>query len=82
MAKITRSSTLTFGKHKGRKLSACDSGYLEWLVANLSDSDFCLWAQAAQAELDARREEGRSQQQQLSLEEQADRLLRDAGFEP
>jgi len=80
--KITRQSKLTFGKHKGRKISTCDTGYLRWMVDKLSDSDLILWAQAAQAELEIREKEGELDKQHLSLEQQADELLRKAGFKP
>ena len=80
MAKITRNSKLTFGRWKGKKLSLCETSYLEWMAAKLTDSDLCEWAQAAQAELKVRNEENRPDQ--LSLEEQANQILRDAGFKP
>ena len=80
MAKITASSKLTFGRHKGKKLSACDTKYLEWMVANLLDSDFHEWALAARAELKDRALDPTAPTG--SLEEQADKLLRDAGFDP
>ncbi len=80
--KITRQSKLTFGKHKGRKLSTCDTGYLRWMVDKLTDSDLYLWANAAQTELDVRQKEGALDQAHLSLEQQADELLRKAGFKP
>ena len=80
MAKITRNSKLTFGRCKGKKLSLCETSYLEWMVAKLMDSDLCEWAQAARAELAARTQEDRPDQR--SLKEQADQILRDAGFKP
>lgn len=80
MPRITRNSKLAFGRHKGRKLSLCDTDYLEWMAAKLMDSDLCEWAQAAQAELEVRIQEDRPDQR--SLKEQADQILRDAGFKP
>ncbi len=80
--KITRQSKLTFGKHKGRKISTCETSYLKWMADKLSDSDLCLWAQVAQAELEAREKEGALAGAHLSLEEQANELLRKAGFKP
>ena len=82
MARITRQSKLTFGKHKGTKISLCRTGYLEWMVAKLADSDLHLWAQAAGDELEVRKAEGTLETDSMSLEEQADELLRKAGFKP
>ena len=83
MAKrITRQSKLTFGKHKGTKVSMCDTGYLKWMVAKLTDSDLYAWAATAEAELAVRAEEGRLDEVHKSLEQQADDLLRKAGFKP
>ena len=39
MARITRQSKLTFGKHRGQKLCNVDKGYLEWMIRKLADSD-------------------------------------------
>ena len=80
--KITRQSKITFGKHKGRKISTCDTGYLRWIVAKLTDSDLYAWAAAAEAELAVRAKEGRLDEQHKTLEQQADDLLRKAGFKP
>ena len=82
MAKITRQSKLMFGKHKGTKISMCPTGYIEWMAAKLADSDLYLWAQAAQGELDARKAEGALEADHLTLEQQADEILRKAGFDP
>ena len=82
MAKITRESKLTFGKHKGTKISMCPTGYIEWMAAKFIDSDLYLWAQAAQVELDARKAEGALEADHLTLEQQADEILRKAGFDP
>ena len=80
--RITRQSKLTFGKHKGTKVSLCDTGYLQWVVAKLTDSDLYPWAAAAEAELAVRAKEGRLDEEHKSLEQQADDLLRKAGFKP
>ena len=79
MTRITPNSKLTFGKHRGKKLLHCDSGYLEWMVANLADGDFHQWVLAARAELDARSKDGLHHG---DLEAQADEILRQAGFKP
>jgi hypothetical protein len=82
MKHITASSKLTFGKHKGKKLSDCPTDYLQWVVETLMDSDFTLWAQAAQKELKKRKQDGYEQAHRDSLEDQADEILRKAGFKP
>lgn len=82
MAKITRQSKVTFGKHKGRKLSLLDSGYLRWMVDKLGDSDMHAWAAAAREELDVRKKEKRQEETFADLEKEADRILRDAGVNP
>jgi hypothetical protein len=82
MTNITRNSRLPFGKHKGEKLSRCPKDYLEWMAANLSDSDFTLWAQAARKELVERKKESYDLKHQDDLKTQADEILRKAGYKP
>jgi len=82
MARITRNATLTFGKHKGTKISMCPTSYLRWMGETLMDSDLHRWAQAARDELDVRQREGALETEHKSLEQQADDLLRKAGFKP
>ncbi len=78
MSKITPNSRLTFGQHKGMKLSDCADDYLKWIVKNLWNGEFHMWAVAAKDVLAERESSG--QQQQLSLEEQADAMLKQAGY--
>ena len=82
MARTTRQSKLTFGKHKGTKISMCPTDYLSWMAARLMDSDLHRWAQAARDELDVRKKEGALEADHKSLEQQADDILRKAGFKP
>ena len=82
MAKTTRQSKLTFGKHKGSNISLCPTDYLEWMAAKLMDSDLHLWAQAARDELEVRKKQGTLEADHKSLEQQADEILRKAGFKP
>lgn len=82
MARITRQSELTFGKHKGTKISLCRTDYLKWMADKLADSDLHRWAKAARDELDARHKQGTLDAEHESLEQQADKILRKAGFKP
>jgi uncharacterized protein (DUF3820 family) len=79
MRKITEHTKLPFGAHRGIKIRDIPDGYLKWCEDNLKDGDFHEWAVAATEEL-KRREKDNSTIQ--SLEEQANQLLREAGFDP
>ncbi|MCE5326170.1 MAG: hypothetical protein LLG01_07110 [Planctomycetaceae bacterium] len=81
MSEITKDSKLTFGKHRGRRLGQCQSDYLEWMAAKLLDTDFHAWALAAKKIIESRKAAGAAEVKLASLEEQADALLRRAGFD-
>lgn len=78
MKKITNHTKLPFGKHRGIKLRDVPDDYLNWCCEKLKD-DFYEWAVAAEEELQRRKQDDASIK---SLEEQANQLLRDAGFDP
>lgn len=73
---ITRSTPITFGAHKGTKLRDIPDAYLDWVIKNLKDTDFHRWALAAQKEKEDRTKGGDGG----SAEEQANKLLREAGW--
>lgn len=75
----TPDSKLTFGKHKGKPLKALPLSYLQWMADNLRDSDLHDWARAAESFLAST---GQREQRKLSLDEQADQVLRDHGIDP
>jgi len=79
MKKITENTRMPFGKHKGSKLRDTPNSYLEWCIINLINSDFHEWAVAAKDELKRRKEDNSSID---DLEKQADKILREAGFDP
>ncbi len=81
MSEITKDSKLTFGKHRGHRLGQCQSDYLEWMAVKLLDTDFHAWALAAKKILEARKASGAAEAKVISLEDQADALLRRAGFD-
>lgn len=76
--KITPNSRLTFGTNKGLKLRDVPESYLKWMENHLWDGEFHQWAVAAKKELADRKHDNRFG----SLEEQADDILRQAGFDP
>ncbi|MBS3820673.1 MAG: hypothetical protein GVY16_00160 [Planctomycetes bacterium] len=82
MQTITRNTRLTFGKHKGTKLCQVPQGYVEWMAETLMDSDLTLWAQAAKRELVERKKESYDIKHRQRLEDQADEILRKAGYRP
>jgi hypothetical protein len=79
MRKITENTKLPFGKHRGIKLRDVPDGYLDWCQEKLRNGDFHEWAVATEEEIRRRKNENSSVQ---NLEEQANQLLRDAGFDP
>lgn len=79
MAKITTSSKMTFGEHRGAKVKNLPDRYLKWMNTHLKDTDFHDWAIVAGLELKIREKENR---QVKDLEEQADEFLRQYGYDP
>lgn len=79
MRRITENTKLPFGKHRGIKLRDVPDSYLNWCEEKLKDDDFHEWAVAAKEEIHRRENEDSSVE---SLEEQANKLLRDAGYDP
>lgn len=81
---IKATSRLTFGKHRGKKLSECSDEYLTWMVENLWDGDFHCWAFAAKELLEARKNDPLAalDAQAANAEAVADALLRRAGYNP
>ena len=73
---ITKNSIFTFGAHKGKRLSDCPDTYLSWMVANLKDTDFHIWAISAERLLQERKA---SDTARPDLEEAANEILRQAG---
>ena len=84
MSTITENSRLTFGKHKGQPIKDIPISYLNWMVKNLWDSDFHLWALAAEAAIQKRIELGDKMMNKMedSLSKQADQFLRSRGYDP
>lgn len=76
---ITGSTKIPFSTYKGTRLRDLPDGFLSWMTKKLGESDFYDWAKAAQQELDRRQEENRETK---GLEQEADELLRGAGFNP
>jgi uncharacterized protein (DUF3820 family) len=76
--KITSSTRISFGKYKGRKLRDIPPTYLNWMINHMWDGEFHEWALAAQKELKDREKDERFS----SLEEEADEILRRAGYDP
>lgn len=74
---ITENTRLTFGQNRGMPLKNCPDSYLQWMVTNLSNSDFAEWAVAAKQLLSSRKT---SDSKVQSLEDQANELLRQAGY--
>ena len=81
MTEITRTSKVPFGRRpdRGRRLCDCSSAFLHWIVGHLTDTDLHIWAVLAKEELTARKPLEREAEAELSLEEQADAILRNAG---
>ena len=77
--RITQQTKIPFSNCKGTKLRDLPNGFLTWMEENLTDTDFHDWAIAGVNEL-KRREVDNIEVK--SLEEQADELLRGAGFNP
>ncbi len=76
---INENTRVPFPRHKGLKLGACPSDYLVWM-AGVTDESMGEWANAAKQILADRKKNG--EDSHASLEEQADALLRRAGFNP
>ena len=77
--KITQNSRITFGVHRGTKISELPDKYLEWLSNNLINTGFHDWAIAAKLELKTRINENKTKD---DLEKQADDFLRSHGIDP
>lgn len=77
--KITIQTKIPFSRYKGTRLRDLPDGFLNWMTKTLPNTDFHDWAKAAEEELERRQRENSSVQ---DLEQQADSLLRDAGFDP
>ena len=78
----TTSARLTFGKHRGKKVSELPDGYLEFMVKNMWNGDLHDWAFLAKQVLQQREESGDNAKDAESedLEVAADRILKKAGF--
>ena len=84
MSEITENTRVPFGRRppigeKGRKLGQCSTSYLQWIVRELWESDFQPFAIVAKRILQTRERQAVQVEQEQSLEEQADELLRRAG---
>ena len=77
--RITRQTKIPFSRYKNTRLRDLPDGFLQWLTEKLMESDFHEWSMAARDELQRRTSEGTAVQ---SLEEAANELLRDAGYNP
>jgi hypothetical protein len=77
--KITGQTRIPFSKHKNTRLRDLPDGFLKWVAEKLIDSDFHNWALAAKDELQRRVADGNHIK---SLEEEANELLRNAGYDP
>lgn len=77
--KITQSTKISFGAHKGTKIRDLSDQYLKWVSENLFNSEFHDWAIAAKTELKKRKSENINVK---SLEQQADDILRSYGIDP
>lgn len=74
---ITTNTKFTFGKYRNTKLRDVPEAYLTWLIANLADTDFHIWVEAAKEEQERRKTDNSGGG---NLEEQADAILRRAGY--
>ena len=77
--KITGQTRIPFSRHKNTRLRDLPDGFLKWMTEKLVDTDFHEWVLAANEELQRRQKEGGTVQ---SLEEAANELLRNAGYNP
>lgn len=76
---ITENSRLTFGKHKGKKISTCPVGYLKWMADNLVDTDFHEYAIVARRIAKKREKEDI---RTMNLEKAGDEFLKQHGIDP
>jgi len=76
---ITQNTKIPFSKYRGTKLRDLPDGFLVWMESHLKDTDFHDWAVAGATEIARRSQESI---QVKSLEQQADELLRSAGYNP
>jgi len=76
---ISENTKIPFGSHKNTKIRDLPDNYLEWGAKKFMGTDFHSWSVAFQKEIQKRQDENSSTK---GLEEQADELLRRAGYNP
>lgn len=77
--KITENTKINFGNHRNTKVRDLPDGCLTWMSLHLRDTDFHRWAIAAGKEIERRKSDN---MEVKDLEQQADDLLRQYGFDP
>jgi len=70
---------IPFGKYKGRHIEKLPRNYLEWIVANLKDTEFHKFALRAEEALKS--EEVRMEAAGEDLDRLADEFLSEHGFD-
>lgn len=77
MTTMTINSRLPFGKYKGKKLAEVPPDYILWMSKTLINTDLHEWGLVAKEIIE---KDGADKAKTTSLEEQADEILRKAGY--
>lgn len=76
---VNGNTRITFGLHRGHKVSDCPDDYLKWMSNALWDTDLHVYALAAREVLAERQ---RCDAPVKNLEDEADAFLRKHGVDP
>ena len=79
MFNINKNTKITFGIHRGHKISDCPDNYLQWMSTALWNTDLHAYAYAAREVIADR---ARCDTPVKSLEDAADEFLRKHGVDP